>query len=92
LAVNEDAALRNGTLAVKIMESALGDPAMRKPAYLDTLAAAHAEAGDFKAAVALQMQAIEGLAKQPRTEPLVARMRSRLEDYRAGKAFREVRP
>jgi TPR repeat protein len=90
LAVNQDETLRNGLLAVRIMEAAVRDPEARRPAYLDTLAAAHAEAGDFASAVARQSQAIEALAQQPRNEQMQAGMKSRLEDYRAGKAYREA--
>ena len=37
-------------------------------------------------------QAIEALAQQPRNEQMEAGMKFRLEDYRAGKAYREVLP
>ncbi|HET8699457.1 MAG TPA: tetratricopeptide repeat protein, partial [Gammaproteobacteria bacterium] len=61
LATDADGELRDGALAVRIMEQLTAEPSQRSAAYLDTLAAAYAEAGQFDAAVRAQTQAIEAL-------------------------------
>jgi TPR repeat protein len=86
----DDADLRNGALAVEIMEGLLADPKMRVAAYLDTLAAAYAETGAFDRAVATQLDARAALP--PATSPeALADFDSRLALYRAGLPFRETR-
>ena len=57
-----------------------------RPIYLDTLAAAYAETGDFEAAVTWQMRAIELLSDERRKDDY----RRRLVLYQAGKPHREV--
>ena len=59
LAVSPVAELRNGAFAVEIMEGVTGE--RPTPAYLDTLAAAYAEAGRFEDAVRAQQRAIDAL-------------------------------
>ena len=56
-----------------------------QPACLDTLAAAYAEAGDFRSAVAWQTRAIERLGGHGDPDDY----RSRLELYQAGKPYLE---
>jgi len=56
----------------------------RSPMYLDTLAAAYAEAGDFANAVTIQKEAIEKLTN--RNE--LADYKSRLSLYQQGKPYR----
>jgi hypothetical protein len=87
LAVSPVPELRNGVFAVEIMESAAAEQPV--PAYLDTLAAAYAEAGRFEDAVRAQQRAIDAL---PRNTPAEARdvFLERLELYRSGKAYREA--
>jgi serine/threonine-protein kinase len=58
----------------------------KNQAYLDTLAAAYAEAGDFENAVKFQSQAIEPSAASGDQQ---AGMRKRLELYRKKKPYRE---
>lgn len=90
LAVSEDERLRNGPLAVEIMRALLEDPAMRRPTYIDTLAAAYAEAGDLPAAMAAQQDAIAAFTTENSTPASRESMQRRLELYRAGRAYHEV--
>lgn len=78
-----NARFRDGALAVKLATKAceLGD--WEDAAELDTLAAAHAEAGNFPSAVKVQQQAIDLAAPSDRKD-----MGSRLALYRARKPYR----
>jgi hypothetical protein len=87
LAVSPDAELRNGAFAVEIMQPVIA--ALRTPAYLDTLAAAYAEAGRFDEAVRMQQQAIDALAANAAAATLDD-FGSRLELYRSGEPYREA--
>ena len=60
----------------------------RKPAYLDTLAAAHAENGQFKRAISTAHEAIE-IAEKAQQEDLVEQIRQRLKVYQDNKPYRE---
>lgn len=88
LSVNADPALRNGKLAVEIMERLLEDPEYRVPSLLDTLAAAYAEAGRFDEAVNAELEAIAALPADA-VGPAVDAMRERVELYRSGQAYRQ---
>jgi TPR repeat protein len=87
LAVSPDADVRNGALAVEVMETVTAERAV--PAYLDTLAAAYAEAGRFDEAVRAQQRAIDAL---PSTASAATRdsFAERLELYRSGQPHREA--
>jgi TPR repeat protein len=87
LAVGPDADLRNGGHAVEIMEIVAVERPI--PAYLDTLAAAYAEAGRFDDAMRAQQRAIDALPSDA-----AAAMRESFADraalYRTGQPYREA--
>jgi tetratricopeptide (TPR) repeat protein len=88
LSVGPDDQLRNAALAIRVLEPALAAEQQKAPAYLDTLAAAYAENGQFDKAVVTQSEALETLRRARPTEPSPP-MQQRLELYRAGKTYRE---
>jgi len=79
-------AIENATSACDLAE-------WKNPLYLDTLAAAYAEAGDFDAAVNWQMKAISLFAEDDRSGNR-DKMNDRLKMYQAHQKYRapEVRP
>ena len=79
--------IRNGREAVTLAGRAARLTRRNNFTFLDTLAAACAEAGDFMKAVQWQERAVQ-LAPQQQKETL----RRRLDLYRAGKPFRETSP
>jgi eukaryotic-like serine/threonine-protein kinase len=58
LATCGEATIRNGTNAVQLAETAVAATARKNGMYLDTLAAAYAETGQFSNAVSVQKEAI----------------------------------
>lgn len=81
------ASLRDGRRAVGLASRACEMTGRGESAYLDTLAAAHAEAGDFKAAAEAQRKAIGLLPPgDPRSEPY----RGRLELYERHRPYHEA--
>jgi hypothetical protein len=58
LATSENSAIRDGANAVAFAEKAVAATNRKKPADLDTLAAAYAEAGQFEKAVPTEQEAI----------------------------------
>jgi tetratricopeptide (TPR) repeat protein len=88
LAACPDAKYRDGPRAIEIATRACELSNWKEPGSLDTLAAAHAEAGDFEAAVRWQTRAIGMLADGPMKD----RYRSRLALYLVGKPYREQAP
>jgi tetratricopeptide (TPR) repeat protein len=85
LATCPDADFRDGAMAVELATRACELTVRTDPSSLDTLAAAYAEAGDFKAAVKTQTEAIGNL---PTGDPLLAEFQDRLKLYEAGQAYR----
>jgi tetratricopeptide (TPR) repeat protein len=83
LASCPEARYRDGREAVAAATRACELAGWDRPEYLDTLAAAYAEAGDFAAAIARQEQAIGLRPDGPRKDGY----RSRLALYRAAKPF-----
>ena len=82
-----DAAFRDGKEAVRLAKAACERTGNRDGGCLDTLAAAHAEAGDFAAAVTAQERALEdrGFAKKHGDDA-----QKRLRGYEDKKPFRTM--
>jgi tetratricopeptide (TPR) repeat protein len=87
LATSSQANQRYGTIAVEFAIRACELTAWKDANYLDTLAAAHAEAGDFDSAVRRQTEAISLLSDANEKEDLGKRLKL----YRDRKPFREPR-
>jgi tetratricopeptide (TPR) repeat protein len=83
LATARDPEVRDGPRALKYAQEAVRGNDV--PAWLDTLAAAHAECGDFDSAVAVAEDAYH------RSNPPNMRFKRRLELYRCGRTFVEAR-
>jgi len=88
LATDPHSELRNGAEAICLAEKACELTAQREPGYLDTLAAAYAEAGWLPEAVATAEKALQ-LAKASGKSDLFTEIQCRLEMYRDGKPFRQ---
>jgi protein O-mannosyl-transferase len=89
LAANHDAAVRNGTEAVKLAERACQLNDYKTPVLVGTLAAAYAEAGRFGDAVTTAEKARE-LALAAGQKETADRNAELLELYRAGRAYHEA--
>lgn len=80
------AELRNGPDAIKNATRACELTKWEDGSYIDTLAAAYAEAGDFESAVKWQEKAI-ALVTKPWHHMLDIGMKARIELYKAGKSY-----
>lgn len=87
LATTAPAKLRNGPEAVALAERIIRQPGGRTATYLDTLAAAYAEAGRFDDAVAAAVEATQ-LAKSLQNRALLQDIERRLAGYRARRPAR----
>ena len=87
LATCPDATYRNGVEAVELAKKAIRIET--KPGFLDTLAAAHAEAGAYDAAVSVQREVLR-LMREHGEQPL-QEFESRLFAYQGRRAWREER-
>ncbi len=79
-----DARYRDGNQAVESARRACELTYWKDPAYIDTLAASHAESGDFDEAIKIQTRAIELIDEDQKED-----FRSRLALYQARKPYRE---
>jgi hypothetical protein len=86
LASSTNASLRNGPLAVTFAEKAVTATRRSNARFLDTLAAAYAEAGDFEKAVAIQNEAITLLKDAASKQDYASRLRL----YEAKTPYREA--
>ncbi len=86
LATSPDEKVRDGKKAVELAEQALQLSRWKQPEYWDTLAAAQAEAGQFKEAVESAEKALEQ-ARIMRADELTAGIQRRLELFKAGMPY-----
>jgi tetratricopeptide (TPR) repeat protein len=89
LATDPDAKHREGDLAVELAQQVCSAPGNRDAKYLDTLAAAYAERGDFVRAIELGRKAAE-TAFADGQEQLLPAIEKRVRLYRAERPFRAV--
>ena len=85
MATSEWAEFRDGRVAVELAEKACQATNSKNVDYLDTLAAAYAEAGQFDKAIEWQQKALD-LAAETQKEAFAARLTL----YRDGKPYREA--
>jgi tetratricopeptide (TPR) repeat protein len=90
LATSPRPKLRDGAESLRWATRAAELTGHANPGVLDTLAAAHAETGDFDAAIAVAEKAVE-MAREAGQPELVAQLEGRLQLYRVGWPFRERR-
>ncbi|MHB1035369.1 MAG: tetratricopeptide repeat protein [Pirellulales bacterium] len=86
LATGERPEVRDGWKAVELMKQACEATGYRDPRYLDILAAAYAETGQFERAVEAAGRAVQ-LAEAQRDPELAPAIRARLARYRQGTPF-----
>ena len=87
-ATHPDERFRNGREAVKLAERACRVTEFKEALYVDTLAAAYAEAGDFEKAIEAAENGLE-LAESAGRETFARDVRQRIELYNKGRCFRE---
>jgi arylsulfatase A-like enzyme/Flp pilus assembly protein TadD len=88
-ATSPDPSVRDGFEALRIaLEVTLGENSSN-PAFLDTLAAAYAENGEFDKAVETSRQALEVLSRREMPEEAVALFRDHLASFEAGRPVRD---
>lgn len=88
LASTREEALRDGPRAVALAERvAVALP--QQPQVLDTLAAAHAEAGDFDEAIRIGRQAVELASRSQLPEAARQQLADHLATFERGEAIRE---
>lgn len=86
LATCPDGSFRDGERAVYLAEQAL--ELEETDAFMDTLAAAYAEIGDFQKAIKTATKAIALVQKEGETE-ILSEYKRHLESFKAGKPWRE---
>lgn len=91
LATHPDDSQRDASRAIRYATAACKATDFRSPDYLDTLAAAYAEAGDFREAVKLTRKAMSLVdpAESQDSKDFSEQMSERLQLYQQAKPFRE---
>lgn len=89
LATTPEASQRDGAEALRLALVVTQRPGGALPNYIDTLAAALAETGDFAQAAALQRKALEALEGHEQNPAALAVFRSHLAELEAGRPIRE---
>lgn len=92
LSVNENERMRDGLLAVRVLEPALVAAAEKVTAHVDTLAAAYAEIKQYDKAVVTQLSAIDRARRERRPQAFIDDMVARLKLYEGRKPYRESHP
>ena len=91
LATNPDSKYQDGPRAVKLSQKACQLTAYKQHAFLDTLAAAYAAAGNFTQAVSTAQKAFD-LAMASNQKQLAQQIEKKLQLYKADKPYRQNRP
>ncbi len=86
LATSPEDSIRDGKRAVELATKACELSEWKKPHIVSTLAAAHAESGDFEQAKVFSRRAVEGAEEE---DDVRSQLRSELASYEAGKPWRE---
>ena len=88
LATAPDDAVRDGREALRLAKRIVAEMETERPDYLDTLACAWAEVGNFRNAVRESRRAIELLESRDLPEEMIAAYTDHLELFEAGKTAR----